>query len=359
VKSKFIRATLLQFSGILGAGIFALLYFLYNSNFFWSVIGMFLITIVMMVVNIFYVEIICNIQGDHQLPGYAKKYLGEKFKYLAAVSLAVTGVGAVLAYIKLGSRFIQILWPINNFLAVVIFLLLIILGYLLKIKKIKIILDYLPFITVVIVLVLLQIVLINPLPEIKLQSFNFAFFGIAVFALSGFTVIPEMEEILRGEKKVKTKLAWSSVVGLLLAFVVYIIFSYAIIKLLGNNLTEDSVSGLAKTSYLTAGIIAVFGILTTFKGSLNFMDVIHEIFYRDFKMTKMISSLMAVILPIASLSLFNLSFGSILGWIGAGSIFVSIIIICLIMFKLKNNYLIYSLIILILMVFVIGFVSMA
>ena len=359
MKSKFIRAVLLQFSGIMGAGIFALPYFLYNSNFFWATIGMFLIALVIAVVNVFYVQIIVNTQGDHQLPGYAKKYLGEKFKYLAALSLIISGLGAVLAYVKLGSGFIQILWPINNFLAVVIFLLLIISSYLLKIKKIKIILDYLPFVTVVIVFVLLQIILTNPLPEIGLQSFNFAFFGVTVFALSGFTVIPEMEEILRGEKKVKTKLAWASIMGLLLAFVVYVIFSYAVIKLLGNNLTEDSVLGLNKTSYLIAGMIAVFGILTTFKGSINFMDVIHEIFYRDFKMTKIVSSLMAVILPIFSLLFFNLSFGSILGGIGAGSIFVSIIIICLIMFKLKNNYLIYSLIILILMVFVIGFVSMA
>jgi len=357
MKSKFIRAALLQFSGILGAGIFALPYFLYNSNFFWSAIGMFLITIVMMVVNIFYVQIICNTQGDHQLPGYAKKYLGEKFRYLAAASLIISGLGAVLAYIKLGSGFIQILLPINSFLSVIFFLLLIIMGYLLKIKKIKIILDYLPFVTIFIIFLLLQIVLINPFPKIELQNFNFAFFGVGVFALSGFTVIPEMKELLGGGEKVKTKLAWASITGLLLAFIVYVIFSYSIVKLVGNNLTEDSVTGLVKTSYFVAVIISVFGLLTTFKGSINFMDVFYEIFYRDFKMTKIISSLMAVVLPIATLLLFNLSFGSILGEIGAGSIFVSTVIICLMMSKLKNNYLISSLIILILIVFVIGFVS--
>ncbi|MDD2224827.1 MAG: aromatic amino acid transport family protein [Candidatus Shapirobacteria bacterium] len=357
MKSKFIRAILLQFSGIMGAGIFALPYFLYNSNFFWSVIGMFLIALVTAVVNIFYVQIICNTQGDHQLPGYAKKYLGEKFKYLALMSLIISGLGVMLACIKLGSGFIQILLPINSFFSVAFFLLLIIVGYLLKIKKIKIILDYLPFVAILIVLLLLQIVLINPLPKIGLQSFNLAFFGVVVFALSGFTVIPEMEEILRGEKKVKIKLTWASIMGLFLAFVVYVIFSYAIIKLVGNNLTEDSVTGLAKTSYLVAIIISVFGLLATFKGSINFMNVFHEIFYRDFKVPEKISSLLAVFLPIATLLLFNLSFGSILGGIGAGSIFVSTIIICLMMFKLKKNYLISSLIILILIVFVIGFVS--
>ncbi|MFA6184605.1 MAG: aromatic amino acid transport family protein [Candidatus Shapirobacteria bacterium] len=357
MKSKFIRAVLLQFSGIMGAGIFALPYFLYNSNFFWAIIGMFLIALVTAVVNIFYVQIISNTPGDHQLSGYAKKYLGEKFKYLAATSLIVSGLGAVLAYIKLGSGFIQILWPINSFLSVMFFLLLIILGYLLKIKKIKIILDFLPFVAIFIVFLLLQIVLINPFPKIELQNFNFTFFGVVVFALSGFTVIPEMKDLLDGGEKVKTKLAWASIMGLLLAFIVYVIFSYSIIKLVGDNLTEDSVTGLAKTSYLIAGIIAVFGILTTFKGSINFMNVFHEIFYRDFKVTEKISSLLAVVLPITTLLLFNLSFGTILGVIGAGSIFVSTIIICLIMFKLKNNYFIFSLIILILIVFVIGFVS--
>jgi len=358
MKNKFIRAALLQFSGIVGAGIFALPYFLYNSNFFWAVIGMFIIALVTAIINIFYVQIICNTQGDHQLPGYAKKYLGEKFKYLAAGSLIISGLGAVLACIKLGSGFIQILLPINNLLAVVFFLLSIIVGYLLKIKKNKVIFDYLPFVAILIVFWLLQIVLLNPLPEIELQTFNLAFFGVSVFALSGFTVIPEMEEILRGEKKIKTKLAWASIVGLFLAFIVYLFFSYSIIKLVGNNLTENSVVGLVKTSYFVAVIISVFGLLTTFKGSVNFMGVFHEIFYRDFKMTEKKSSLLAIILPIMTLLLFNLSFGSILGIIGTGSIFVAVIIICLMMSKLKDNYLISSLIILILMIFVIGFISM-
>ena len=218
MKSKFIRAALLQFSGIMGAGIFALPYFLYNSNFFWAVIGMFLIALVTAMINIFYVQIICNTQGDHQLPGYAKKYLGEKFKYLAAGSLIISGLGAVLACIKLGSGFIQILLPINNFLAVVIFLLSIIVGYLLKIKKIKIIFDYLPFVAIFIVFLLLQIVLLNPLPKIELQSFNLAFFGVTVFALSGFTVIPEMEEILRGGKKDKNKISMGFNYGIIVGF---------------------------------------------------------------------------------------------------------------------------------------------
>jgi len=357
MKSKFVRAVLLQFSGIVGAGIFALPYFLYNSNFRWAVVGMFFIAIITAIVNIFYVQIICHTSGDHQLPGYAAKYLGKNFKYLASISLVISGLGVVLACIKLGSGFIQVLWPINDFLAVAFFLILIIGGYLLKIKKIKIILDYLPFVTIFIVFLLLIIVMASPLPKIESQSFNLAFFGVSIFALSGFTIIPEMEEILRNEKGVKNKLSWASIIGLLLAFVVYVIFSYAIIKLTGNNLTENSIIGLNKNSYLAAKIIAVFGLLATFKGSMNFMNVFHEIFYRDFKVTEKISKLIAIVLPIASLLLFNLSFGSILGDIGAGSIFILTIIICLMMLKLKNNYLISSLIILVLTVFVIGFVS--
>jgi len=358
MKSKFIRAVLLQFSGIVGAGIFALPYFLYNSDFWKAVAGMFIIAMVTGVINIFYVQVICHTHGDHQLPGYAAKYLGENFKYLASISLIVSGLGVVLACIKLGSGFIQILWPMNNFWAVGFFLFLIIGGYLLKIKKVKIILDYLPFVAIFIVFLLLIAVTINPLPEIESQNFNLTFFGVSIFALAGFTIIPEMEEILRNEKNVKTKLSWASIMGLLLAFAVYVIFSYAIIKLTGNGLTENSVTGLNKTSYLAAKIIAVFGLLVTFKGSVNFMNVFHEIFYRDFKVTEKISKLIAMILPIASLLLFNLSFGSILGNIGAGSIFVLTIIICLMILKLKKNYLIFSLTILILMVFVIGFVSM-
>lgn len=356
--SKFIRAILLQFSGTVGAGIFALPYFLYNSNFFFSVMGMFLIAIVTAIVNIFYVQVICNTKGDHQLPGYAEKYLGKKFKYITAVSLIFSGFGAVLAYIKFGSNCITILFPMGKVFSVGIFLLLIIVGYLIKIKKIKTILDYLPFLLVFIAFWLLQITLRSSLPEIYPQIFNLSFFGVCVFALSGFTVIPEMEEILRGENKIRMKLSMATIIGLFLAVLVYFIFSYSVIKLSGLALTEDSVTGLAGTSYFLAWIVSIFGLFATFKGAVNFMGVFHEVFYRDFKTTQTVATVMAVILPIASLLFFNLSFSSILGWLGAGSIFVSVVIICLMILKLKKSYWIITLVTLILLVFVFGFVSM-
>lgn len=185
MKSKFIRAVLLQFSGIMGAGIFALPYFLYHSNFWGAVVGMLVVAVIIGTVNVFYVQVICNTDGDHQLPGYAQKYLGNNFKKLATASLVVSALGVVLAYIKFGSNFLQILFPIGNFLAVVIFLLLIIGFYLLKIKKLKIILDYLPFVTIIMAIWLFGRVLTTPLPQIELQSFSLAFFGVVVFSLSG------------------------------------------------------------------------------------------------------------------------------------------------------------------------------
>lgn len=356
--SKFVRAVLLQFSGIVGVGIFALPYFLYYSNFFFSVWSMFLIAVIMGIVNVFYSHIICKTQGDHQLSGYADKYLGEKFKYITAIGLAVSGLGAVLAYIKLGSNFIEFLFPKTGFLSIGLFLLLIITGYLTKIKKIKRILDYLPFAIIFIAFLLLQITFKNQLPGIDAQSFNISFFGICVFALSGFTVIPEMEEILRGEEKVEKKLMWSSCIGLFLAFVVYVVFSYSVVRLSGNNLSDDSVNGLAKTSYLLAWIVSIFGLLATFKGSVNFMGVFHEIFYRDFKKSARISKIGAIVLPLASLMLFNLSFGSIFGWMGAGSVFVSVFVICLITLKINKSYWRFVLVPLILAVFIFGFVLM-
>ena len=120
--SKFIRAVGLQFSGIVGAGIFTLPYFLSQTNFLGAVMGMLVITLIMAVVNIFYVQIICNTQGDHQLPGYTQQYLGKKFKLLATIILVMAEVGAILAYIKLGAGFIEILWSINTFCSVMIFL---------------------------------------------------------------------------------------------------------------------------------------------------------------------------------------------------------------------------------------------
>lgn len=358
MSENFIRAVLLQFSGIVGAGIFALPFVLYNSNFYLSAWGMFLITLITLIINVFYIQIICNTNGDHQLPGYAKKYLGSKFKYLAAVSLIVSGLGAELVYIKFGSNFFGILFSTNKIISFLAFILLVVLGYLVKSKYIKNILGYLPFVVVFIALLLFQIAFKNKLSVIGVESFNWSFFGVGIFALSGFTIIPEIEELLRQEANKEKKVILSSSMGLFLALFVYLIFCYSIIKISGVNLSEDSVSGLALSSPFLGKLISVLGLLATFKGATNFMLVFHEIFYRDFEIQEKLSKILAIGLALSSVLLFALPFVSTLGWIGSGSIFLSATIICLIRMKIKNSGIVMALVALIMITFILGFTAM-
>ena len=337
MKNKFLRAVLLQFSTIMGAGIFALPYFLYYSNFKMAIVGLLIIATIIATVNTFYVEIICQTKGDHQLSGYAQKYLGKKFKYLALVSLIISGIGALLAYLKLGSNFLQILFETKSLTSILIFLSLIFFGHLVKIGKVKNFLEYLPFLSVIIVIFLLKKTIFGSFVSIDEQKFNLSFFGISVFALSGFTIIPEMEEIIRGDKKILDKLKKASILGLLLAVLSYIAFSFSIIKLSGVSLSEDSVTGLGQNLPLIAKVVALLGLLITFKGSINFMRVFHEIFYRDLKSSKKVANLMSLALPLVALLLIRVTLGSAMGIIGAGSVVMSTIIICLMKVKIDNR----------------------
>jgi amino acid permease len=353
---KFLKAIFLQFSGVIGAGIFALPFLFYHTNFSRTVFYLILASIVMMVLNYIYISVIVRTPGDHQLSGYAQIHLGRQFRLISCFIIFVLGFGALLAYMKLGSIFINLILPESTlFSATLVFLMLLTLVNFLRIKPSGLFFEILPLITCVIVLFIFLFSLKsgNTISIPDMQS-DFSFLGALVFSLNGFTIIPEIEELLRGVKYKKALLKLSSFIGLALASVIYIIFIYAIITLSGDSISPDSVSGLFEVNPAIGHLLALLGTVVVFKSSLNFILIFKEIFYRDLGIKEDTAYFLSALVPFAVFLFTKVSFLSILSFTGSFTVTMAAVIICLMRLKLPHKISTDLLSFLVIMVFVLG-----
>lgn len=355
---KVFKAVFLQFSGILGAGIFALPFLFYYSNFNFAVIVLIFITIFMAILNLFYVDIILHTTGDHQLSGYSQIYLGSKSKFLSVFNLLFLGFGGILAYIKLASIFLSLIFPFFTPLVVsIIFILLLGIFHLSQVKFCKFVFQILPLISLLIILLIYFLSFNFSPPILNNISPNLLGFGGIIFALAGFTIIPEVEEVLRFSHNKKFLLKFSSLVGLILAAFVYLLFSYGVIRISSQNLSVDSVAGIFKL-YPTIGItLVVLGLVTVFKASLNLLLVLKEVFYRDFKIPAKKSYIFSFLVPFLTLFFINISFVKIISIVGGISVFLSALLICLIRLKLPHNWFTNLLVYVVLAILIFGLIA--
>ncbi len=352
---KFFKASLLQFSGVVGAGVLTLPYVLDNSNFIFSWLGVILIAVAMILINKFYMDIVFEKKNLHQLPGYVGKHLGKSGSVLAFISMNFTFFGAMLVYMKMGSSLFQNIFHLNNIVSLLFYLLLVVCGYLFLNNYSKNILSYLPIITIFLFLVIFLFGVLSGNDVISSNPFNFEFIGPVVFALTGFLVIPDIANIFEFDNKRRTSAILSSIVGIIIALFIYYFFSYGVIALSNGNLSENSIDGLSNGLKI---IISIIAILTTFRSSQNFLNIFREVFEKDLKIGKKLSFYLPLVVPLFSLFFIKVSFLSIMSWVGVGSMFVSALLICISRMMIKPTLWIIIAQIYIVMVFVLGIMSL-
>ena len=337
--SRFLSAVFLQFMGTVGSGIFVLPYLFAKSNFLFATFFLVYLTIITAFLNHFYVEIISSTPGDHQLTGYAQKYLGPKFKLVTTLNLILLACGAITAYSKLFQSFFILIIPQCSAISSIVYLITVIIIFALALSREREGLGFLliPIFILLIPVVLFFIALNSPL-EIRNLSLeispSFMFYGATLFALSGFTIIPEVQETLGSNKK----LFLAVFLGLILATITYFLFAFSVIRLSGPSLTVDSVTGLFRTFPVIALVLAIFGMVVTSKSTANFLIILRELFYRDLKISLPLSQMLPLLFPLVVLALTSVSLITIMSLTGHITIFVSAVIICLIRFRLPHNF---------------------
>ncbi len=331
-KLYFVALSILIGAGI-GAGVLGIPYVAAQAGFLISFFYILFIGGIVLLINLYLGEVALRTKGNHQLSGYAEKYLGKKAKTLMRAAFAfgiyaslvayLIGVGESLSFLIFGSLNYSIQFGII-FSFFMMFLLW---------KGVKALKSFEKF-GVAIILGLLILIFFLFIGEVSVQNLNyvnwkniFLPFGVILFAFLSFSVIPEVAYILRKDKKIfKKVIITSSIVSIIF----YLLFAFVVVGFKGL--------GTPEVATLALGPIFIFlGIFTMFTSHLSLGNALEEDFEFDAKLKKKSSWFLASIVPILIYSLISFfDFFSFTKVLSIGGVVSGGIVIILTLFIVKK-----------------------
>ena len=305
INKKFWSTTFTLSGTIIGAGILGLPYIFSKSGFLIGLFWLIFLGFIIIFINLCLGEIGLRTKGKHHLLGYAKKYLGkfgEKtmfflifFGIYSGLIAYLIGEGQSLSKLFFGNLNYAIFFALGFWL-IMVFLLR---KGLKELRKIE------TWGVLAIILIILGF-FIYSFSKIKLTNLlyvNFSNlllpFGVILFALLGFTSIPELRLEIKGQEKLFKK---SIIIGILIPIILYFIFTLGFIGILGLNIPEIATLG----SNVFMNLLGIFTMLTSFFVlSFSLKDVLQF----DLKFSEKSSFLFVSLIPLLFyliITLFNL-----------------------------------------------------
>ncbi len=264
-KSNLFPAIATLTGTIVGAGILGIPYVFAKAGFIVGFIDLIVLGILILLVNLYLGEITLRTNGKHQLPGYAKKYLGKKGKILMLISSLIFLYGALIAYVLGEGQVLSfVLLGTTNFsilFSMIFFFVTIPIAYL----GIKALEKGETFGLIAISAVVLIIFFVF-IPKINQINFSFVSsnpimwfmpYGVILFAFLALSAMPEVrEELVKEEKKMKKAI----ILGSLIPIALYLLFVIAVYGFSGQNTPEIATIALGRLPSL----LAIFTMFTAF-----------------------------------------------------------------------------------------------
>jgi amino acid permease len=336
VDKKFWSTAFTLTGTIIGAGILGLPYVFAHSGFLVGLFWIIVLGLILLYVKLCLGEIGLRTKGNHQLAGYAEKYLGIWGKRLMFFAVIFGIYSALLAYlIGEGQSFSHLItgnldyalyFAIGFWLIMTLFLREGLKG----LKKIE---------TLGVLVIISLIILITVLyaPGIKMENLKFINsnlflpFGVILFALLGFTSIPELRMEIKGSEK---KFKKAIIIGILIPIVIYIFFTLVFVGVLGKNIPEVSTLSFGP-------LVTILGIFTMLTSYFVLSFSLKDMFQFDLKSSKLMIGFWVSIFPLLLyllVSFFGLfGFVAVLGIGGVVSGGLTGILILLIGIKAKKH----------------------
>jgi amino acid permease len=273
---NYIYPAVIFCGGMIGVGFLSLPYITTKVGIIPMIIYFFIVTALMLALNIIFVEISLKTPDFKRFPGFASHYLGKWGGFIAFLCIILGTIGVLLAYIIIGGEFLsgalQPFFSGNNFIYTFIYFLL---ASIIIYFDIKVIARVEMWVLAALILCLIFIFIKNfsfiNLENLFILNSEFKIsnlflpFGPLVFALWGVGLIPEVEEMLIKKKKLIKKIIFYSILAV---SVFYFLFVILIVSITGQQTTESALAGLK--NFLGNGfsslalIIGAFATFTAF-----------------------------------------------------------------------------------------------
>jgi amino acid permease len=279
---------------IIGAGILGLPYLFSQSGFLIGLFWIIFLGLIIILTNLYMGEVILRTSGNHQLTGYAGHYLGktgEKLMFFAmifgiysALLAYLIGEGQSLSYFFTGGEKYALLFGIV-FWAIMTLLLREGLRGLKKVESWGVI-------AIIIMALAIFIMLFPKIDYGNISHYNTSLFflpmGVVLFALLGFSAIPEVGRVMEYSKN---KLMKALIIGSLIPIFIYFLFTFAFVGAFGDKIKE--------VATISAGSFgSLFGIFTMLTSYFVLSFSLRDMFNTDFHVNKKYIFFIVSIIPI-------------------------------------------------------------
>jgi amino acid permease len=285
---NFIAAIFTLTGLVIGAGILGIPYVVVRAGFWTGMIIIVIVGIALLFMNLMIGEIALRTNGNHQIAGFAEKYIGKKSKYILLATTAFACYSAIVAYtLGVSESLTVILGGTQQLWAIIFysFMALILYGGINILAGSETLLETFQFVILFFVLYFAfgstQFILGS------LDGFSFSKIlspmGVVLFAFSGLTAVPLMKNILKNELK---KLKLAIICGKILVASIYITFTVAVIGITGSTTTEVATTGLSHALGMPSSLLVIgFAILAMTTSFIALGFVLKEMFQEDFNIS--------------------------------------------------------------------------
>jgi tyrosine-specific transport protein len=324
----------------IGAGILGIPYVVAKAGFFTGLLLILILGLAILMLNLFLGEITLRTPGNHQLPGYAERYLGKIGKGLMVFAMFFGIYGALIAYLIGEGESLSALFGGSPLIFSLIFFIIASSIVYLGLKSVvKSELLFVIGLTLLILLIAVIAIFSGKMNLANLAEFNLSKiaipYGVILFAFLGTVAVPEMKEYLTRDRKLLKK---SIIIGTLIPLVAYALFSFITIATTGAQTTEIATIGLGKalgpTIIIFGNLLAIFAMFTSF---LTLALAMKEIYHYDYKINKNIAWALTVFIPLILFLLGLHSFIKVIGITGAVAGGLEGILLVLIYWKARKK----------------------
>lgn len=286
-------------AGTIGAGVLGVPYAVAQVG---SLIGLFYLVflgVIMMGFNLLIGEIAVRTQGDFQMVGLAKKYLGNWGKFIMTILVYLIMFGILNVYIiGEGQSLSQlfggdpntwgvIFWGVGTFLVYV------------GLRIVKVV-DFFLSLLILSVIVIVSLISVPHVDVVNFNYHNFASmllpFGVILFAYSGGGAVLESYSLLKNNKE---KFKKAILISGSISMVAYILFTMTVLGVTGSSTTEIATIGLGEKigSYLF-WFGNIFAALAMGMGFISHALMFRHSLSWDYKLSRPLATLIACGVPL-------------------------------------------------------------
>lgn len=315
----------------IGEGVFAVPYIIQASG--WLVaLGYFVaVTAIVSVAHILYLRTLAATDEKERLLGLTRKYFGTAGFWIGFVAIVIGLLLGFVAYLVLGSQFLQILFP-GIIPGIALGLFWVLLAILVWGSEGRI--AWFEGVGIALVSFAILFIFFSGHPAAALNTVPLAIpglanllipFGVVIFALAGWTCVePVYELAYRNDNGKKLAIPGAFALfalGTAFAGLLYWLFAAGVIGTTVPRLATDTVSGIAVWPLWRKDILAAVGLLSVCVVSVPISREIRGAMEKDLGWNSFLSRAVIVFLPLAAVLLGFDDFLTIIGF--AGGVFIS------------------------------------